>query len=249
MATKKQAVNYEDLMEGMDNAGFEEMGLETMAIPFLRIVQELSPVMRSKRPEYNPDAQEGMFINTVSGKLYESPIRVIIGKFQRLFLEWGTTRGQLMGVHSPEAIEARTDLVRNENNQPVDPKTGHTFQDCYTYYVLNVDDIEEGVCIISCTSTNIKEARKLNRNLMHTMLPNSNKRALPYFMVWEVSSVDMSNDQGEWKGISFKFDSFVTQPQLEAIVKERQQIPNRRVDYAQLTEDAGTEKKTEDVPY
>ena len=125
MATKKQAVNYEDLMEGMDNAGFEDMGLDTMAIPFIRIVQELSPQMRKNKPEYNADAEVGMFVNTVTGKLYESPIKVIIGKFQRVFLEWGTTRGNLKGVHTPESIEARTDLMRNEKNQLVDPATGH----------------------------------------------------------------------------------------------------------------------------
>jgi len=248
MAKAKNAVDYEKLAQEMDNAGFEDMGLDTMAIPFIRIVQELSPQMRKNKPEYNPDAEEGMFVNTVSGKLYESPIRVIIGKFQRTFLEWGTSRGDLKGVHSPESIETRSDLMRNEKNRLIDPATGHQFMDCYSYYVVNVDDMEEGVCLITCTSTNIKEARKLNRNLMHTILPNSNKRALPYFMVWEVSSVDMSNEQGEWKGISFKFDSFVTQPQLESILKEREQIPNRTVDYAQI-ESPTEEVKTKEVPY
>lgn len=247
MATKKkEELDFDKLSEEMDNAGFEEMGLDTMAIPFIRIIQELSPQMRKNKPEYNPDAEEGMFVNTVSGRLYTSPIKVIIGKFQRTFLEWGTTRGKLMGVHTPESVELRDDLMRNEKNQLVDPATGHTFQDCYSYYVLNVEDMEEGICIISCVSTNIKAAKKLNRNLMHTMLPNSSKRALPYFMVWEVSTTDESNDEGEWKGISFKFDSFVSQPQLAAVTKERQQIPNRRVDYQQLTEDAG---EKQDVPY
>lgn len=248
MAKGKENLDYSKLMEGMDGAGFEEVGLDTMAIPFIRIIQELSPQMRKAKPEFNPDAEEGMFVNTVSGKLYPSPIRVIIGKFQRTFLEWGTTRGNLKGVHTPESIELSTDLMRNEKNQLVDPATNHTFQDCYTYYVLNVDDMDEGICIVSCVSTNIKEARKLNRNLMHTLLPDSNKRALPYFMVWEVSSVDMSNDEGEWKGISFKFHSFVSQAQLTAVVAEREQIPHRRVDYAQLVENT-EDKPTTDVPY
>jgi hypothetical protein len=154
-----------------------------------------------------------------------------------------------MGVHSPESVELRGDLVRNEKNQLMDPNTKHTFQDCYSYYCINADDLEEGVFIISCTSTNIKEAKKLNRNLMHTMLPGSNKRALPYFMVWEVSTVDMANDEGEWKGIHFKFDSFVTKPMLEAVSKEREQIPNRNVDYALLPEDTSEGSSSENVPY
>lgn len=248
MATKKaEALNFEELAGAMDSAGFEDMSMTTMAIPFLRIVQELSPQMKKNKPEYNPDAELGMFVNTVNGKLYQSPIRVVIGKFQHIVLEWGTVRGKLAGMHSPDVL-TNPNLIRNEKNQLMDPNTRHTFSECYTYYVLNVDDVDEGVCIIACTSTNIKEAKKLNRNLMHTTIPGTNKRALPYFMVFEVSSVDRSNDDGEWKGISFKFDGFVTKELLDYVVKEREAIPNRRVDYA-LLEESATSEEAKDVPY
>ena len=236
--TKATAASFYHLKDVMDNSGFEDINMQTMAIPFIRVIQDLSPQMKKTKPEYNPDAETGMFVNTVNGKLYKSPIKVIIGKYQRVFLEWGTTRGKLMGVHAPELIELDRKLVRNEDNQLMDPNTLHTFQDCYTYYVVMPDELEEGICILSMVSTNIKEAKKLNRNLMHTMLPNSSKRAMPYFMVWEVSTVLKSNDEGEWYGVNFKFDSFVTQAQLACVVNERAQIPNRTVDYAQITDES-----------
>lgn len=225
---------FDHLNEAMDGSGFEAINLDTMAIPFIRIIQDLSPQMKKTKPEYNPEAEPGMFVNTVNGKLYKGSIKVIIGRYERIFLEWGTTRGKLMGVHSPETIELDTTLMRDENNKLVNPANMHSFQDCYTYYVVLPDALEEGICIFSMTSTSIKEAKKLNRNLMHTMLPGGNKRALPYFMVWEITPTLMSNEKGEWFGPSFKFDSFVTQLQLEAVVEERGQIPNKTVDYAQL---------------
>lgn len=236
-----KTASFDHLNSVMDNSGFEDINMQTMAIPFIRVIQDLSPQMKKTKPEYNPDAETGMFVNTVSGKLYESPIKVIIGKYQRVFLEWGTTRGKLMGVHAPETIELNPKLVRNEDNQLMDPNSMHTFQDCYTYYVVMPDALDEGICILSLVSTNIKEAKKLNRNLVHTMLPNSSKRALPYFMVWEVSAVPRSNEEGDWFGVAFKFDSFVTQPQLEAVVNERAQIPNRTVDYAQIADNSDNE--------
>lgn len=248
----KQKQEAFDYLSGIDdNSGFEELNLETMAVPFIRIIQDLSPQMKKSKPEFNPDAETGMFVNTVSGKLYDAPVKVIVGKFDRIFLEWGTTRGKLMGVHAPESIATNTKLMRDEKNQLFDPATMHTFQDCYTYYVVMPDALEEGICIVSMTSTNIKEAKKLNRNLLHTMLPNSSKRALPYFMVWEMDKVAMSNDQGEWWGVSFKFDSFVTKPQLECVVAERQALPGKKVDYMLLeenTETLGVETSTE-TPY
>jgi len=240
MAATKKTPSFDHLKGAMDGSGFEDIKMETMAIPFIKIIQDLSPQMKRSKPEFNPEAEPGMFVNTVSGKLYKGPIKVIIGKFERMFLEWGTTRGTLVGVHSPESIELNSKLMRDDKNQLFDPQTQSTFQDCYTYYVLVADDLDEGVCIFSMTSTNIKEAKKLNRNLLHTLLPNTDQRAMPYFMLWEVSSVEKKNDQGEWFGASFKFDSFVTQLQLEAVVEERKQIPKKHVDYAQI-EDKSSE--------
>lgn len=248
MATKKDAMDFSKLAETMNNEGFEELTLDTMAIPFMRIVQELSPQMKKSKPEYDPNAEEGMFVNSVNGKLYTPPIRVVIGKFQHIFLEWGAVRGQLMGVHSPEAV-ANKNFLRNDKNKLVDPTTGHIFDECYSYYALNVDEPEEGVFIIACMSTNIKEAKKLNRNLMHTLIPGTNKRALPYFMVWEVSTVDMSNDQGDWKGIKFKFDSFVTKEMLSHITKEREALPDRQVEYKMIEDNAENYAEKEKVPY
>lgn len=239
MATKNQEA-FDYLNEVNDQSGFEGLTLDTQAIPFIRLIQDISPVMKASKPEYNKNARAGMFYNTVNGKLYESPIKIIVGKFDRMYLEWGTTRGNLMGVHSPELVEFNSNLVRNDKNQLMDPDTKHTFQDTYSYYVVMPDHLEEGICIISMASTNIKEAKKLNRNLLHTMLPNSNKRALPYFMVWEVDHVPMSNDQGDWLGLTIKFDSFVTQTQLEAVVEERAQIPHKTIDYAQLEDKSST---------
>lgn len=235
---------FSHLSDINDNSGFEDINLQSMAIPFIRLVQDLSPIMKKTKPEYNPEAETGMFYNTVSGKLYGTSLKVIVGRFERIFLEWGTTRGKLLGVHSPEVVELNQKLMRDEKNQLVDPTTGSTFQDTYTYYVVLPEHLEEGICIVSLASTNIKEAKKLNRNLTHTILPNSNKRAMPYFMVWEMSSSFNSNDQGDWYTASFKFDSFVTQLQLEAVVEERQQIPNKTVDYAQLEDLSAKDEQT-----
>jgi len=233
---KPTAADFSHLNTAMNAEGFEDANLQTMAVPFLRVLQDLSPQLKPSKPEYIKGAVAGQIVNTVSGKLYDAPLKIVIGKFERIFIEWGTVRGKLMGVHAPEYVETTIAqrLVRNEKNKLVDPTTGHVFEDTYTYYVVMPEHMNDGVCIVSMKSTDIKEAKKLNRNMLHTIIPGTDQRALPYFMVWDLDTAERSNDQGEWFGVTVKFNEFVSQTVLEHVVEEREALPNKTVDYAQL---------------
>jgi len=231
-----------------DKSGFEGITLETMSIPFIKILQDLSPQMKKSKPEFIPEAEAGMLINSVSEKLYASPLKVVIGKFERYFIEWKANRGPFVASHLPEDIETNAKLMRDENYRLFDPATNNTFSDTYIYYALMPDFIEEGICIISLTSSGIKEAKKLNRNLMSTIIPGTARRALPYFMIWDFNVVEMSNDKGSWYGPKFMFNSFVTQNQLTHVVNERKTIPNKTLDLKMLEEDKGEESSFTDDP-
>jgi hypothetical protein len=252
--TKKETT-FDHLKEAVgDGSGFEGLNMDTMAIPFIRLLQELSPQLKKSKPEYIPEAEAGQFVNTVTNRLYSPPLRVVIGKFERYYIEWGTSRGKFIAAHDPEHFETQIlpQCVRDEKNKIIHPTTNHRFVDTYVYYVILPDHLEEGVCIISLYSSGIKEAKRLNRNLTHTIIPGSNQRALPYFMIWEVSVTNMKNDDGEWFGLRFDLDEFVTQDQLSHVVEERKALPQRTVDLTMIggpeetTTDSSTEK---DNPY
>jgi len=245
MAKEKAKPTF-DHLEGLlgDNSGFEDINLQTMSIPFLRLLQSNSPQLKSSKPEYIEGSKEGMFANTVTNKLYEAPFNIVIGRFDRYFIEWGDTRGKFIAAHDPELFEAqiRNKLVRNEKNKLVDPDTGHTFVETYMYYVVLPDHMEDGICLLALSSTGIKEAKRLNRLLTHTMIPGTTKRAMPYFMVWSVNTVDMSNDEGDWIGYRFEMEDFVTQDQLEHVVEERKALPDKKPDFNQLALPEDTEE-------
>lgn len=237
--------NYED-----DNSGFEDMTSDAQAIPFVRILQALSPQVKKKKTEYVEGAEPGMVFNTINNKIYPTPLRFIVGKFERYYIEWKPNRGGFAGVHAVEAIEKRLgdDLIIDEKFMAFNPATGNEFAETYVYYVVFPDFVEDGVCIFSFSSSQLKEAKKLNRNLRSTMIPGTKKRALPYFTVWNFEVCEMSNDKGEWFGPRFTFDSFVTQEQLEYVSSERKELPNKSVNLALIEQDAGT-KVTGDVKY
>ncbi len=236
-----------------DEGGFEDMNGDTQSVPFLRLLQDLSPAVRKKHADYVEGAEAGMLINTATNKLYPSPLQFVVGKFERYYIEWGADRSGFKGAHAVELIEGRVgaDLIMDEGYKIMDPQTGNTFADTYVYYVLLPDHMEDGVMIMSLSSSQLKEAKKLNRNLRSTMIPGTTRRALPFFMVWNYDVAEMSNDKGEWCSPKFVFNSFVSQGVLTYVESERKALPNKPINLALLEEGAGTKPKESngEVPY
>ena len=227
-----------DYLNG-DSSGFEQLTNETVAFPFIRIIQSISPICKKGRPEYVEGAEEGKLYNTITKRIIDTPARIVVGRFDRYYLEWKPERKGLAGHHSVENVEQ---LIRNGRIAPDGPNfrdltTGNIFQETYAYYIVFPDYLEDGVCLLCLSSTQLKEAKRLNRMLTTTYIPGTQRRAMPYHMVWKLDTPIQSNDKGDWAGIKFSFDSFVT-PQVLGIVNEERKalasVSSEQVDYKAL---------------
>lgn len=235
MAKKKASTkkaDYDHFSEfEKDASGFEDININTISIPFIRILQDLSPQIKKKKAEYVDGAESGMIINTVNEALYKAPLLFVVGKFERYYIEWKPNRGSFVAQHLPENVETRmNEFTRDEKGKLYNIKSGNYFVETYIYYVLLPDHMEEGVCLITMSSTQIKEAKKLNRALTTTCIPGTKQRALPYFMEWSLSVVEMSNDQGEWWGMKIRLSRFIEREMLANVVKERKALPDKKAD-------------------
>ncbi len=255
MAAKKNAkkkttnnkTTYDHLKDlEQDGKGFEDLNLETSAIPFIKILQDLSPQLKKSKPEYVAEAEAGMIFNNVTEKIYEQPLKFVVGKFERYFIEWKPNRGSFVAAHSPELIRQKAnEYDYDDRGRMIHGKTGNHFSDTYVYYVLLPDHLDEGVNIISMSSTQLKEAKRLNRNLTTTMIPGTKNKAMPYYMIWNLETVEMSNDRGEWFGLRIKFDSMVTPIMLENVQETRKELPYKTVNLALLDDDSTRNDKDE----
>lgn len=208
--------------------GFEQMTADTISIPFLRILQQLSPQLDDTKPEYIEGAKKGMFCNSGLNKVYTPPLEVVVGRFDRYFVEWKPNRGGFAGAHDPQVINqelARGTLQRDEKNRIVHPTTRNVYTDTYVYFVLLPQHLDDGLMLLSLSSTQLKEARKWNRNLMSMIIPGTNQKAKPYYMRWSLTTPMMQNDQGSWNGIRVDFAGWVTQQQFSIVREERQTLP------------------------
>ncbi len=239
----KEEENKFGFIDENDNMeGFEAIDLSTMAIPFLKIIQTLSPERNSKKPEYIEGIDEGHIINSVTKFNYGSEIKITILKFEHMFTEWKPERGGLVGVHDPLNAER---MAVDKTFGKWKTKDGNDLSETYTYYVVIKGYESHGVCILSATSTNIPAAKRLNKIMMMQRWENGQK-ARPFHQIYDVKTVFNTNTKGDWYTFDFSFSDFVDEQLYLAVKEERAMLPHKTVDYAQIED--GT-NKTEDIPY
>lgn len=230
---KDPNINMENTFAHLDMGdglgGFEGINSDTIAFPFIKILQSLSPQLKKSKAEYIEGAEPGMLYNNVTNKCYKPPVEVVVGRFDRYFVEWKPERGGFCGAHTPEDVArmAATGFLKaNERGQYFDQESRNVFQETYVYYIVFPNDMEAGVCLLSLSSTQLREARRWNRLLVSTYVPGTNRRAQPYFMKWALTTPEMSNDKGDWNGFKVDFAGFVNPETLQMVCEERKALPS-----------------------
>jgi hypothetical protein len=78
------------VLEEFAGEGLEEVTAEDLAIPFLRVLAQLSPQVNKRDGAYVEGAEAGMIYNTVANEAYdgEKGILVVPCHYNRRFVEW-----------------------------------------------------------------------------------------------------------------------------------------------------------------
>jgi len=222
--------------------GFEDIDQSTMAIPFLKIAQALSPEMKENKPEYIPGLKLGDMFNNVTQEIYGKEINIIIGKFEHGYTEWLPMRKGFVGNHT---VEEAISLAEDKTFGKWKTAEGNILQENYVYYVIVEGREEQGVLIMLLSSSQIKKAKKLNKILTSYVMPNGEK-AMPYYLRWNVKTVEEHKDENDWYGYSFTCLGLIqNEKQYLAVKEERKLIDTRVVDYSNMIEDHTSEDSDE----
>jgi len=183
-------------------AGFGAMTQEDYALPFLRLLTSTSPEVGEVE-----GALPGMFLNSVTGELYDGKkgISVIPCAYLRQYIEW-TPRGQ--GTGAPvQVYPATSDVLSRTHKEPGEYKdyldNGNYVENTANYYIMIVD--ESGVpnpALVTMKSTQLKKSRKWNSMMQSVKMNGKNGMFTPpmYSQLYKLSSVAESNDKGKWFG-------------------------------------------------
>ncbi|MDB4343159.1 hypothetical protein OAA26_00380 [bacterium] len=199
---KKEGALAANLFEADANQGTQNISQEDLALPFLKILGQLSPEVNKRDGKYVEGAEPGKIINTVTNALYDT-INVIPVFYKRQYIEWqdrGTT-----GSGAPVAIhDADSDIV-NQTTRGKDYKdrlpNGNYLDNTASHFVLTVGD-NPSTALISMKSTQLKVSRKWNSMMMGIKMQGKNGLFTPptYSHIYKLSTTQMSNDKGTWFG-------------------------------------------------
>ena len=201
VATKKEGALATNLFEADANQGAQNISQEDLALPFLKILGQLSPEVNKRDGKYVEGAEPGKIINTVTNQLYDS-LEVIPVFYKRQYIEWqdrGTSTGAPVAIH-----DADSDIV-SQTTRGKDYKdrlpNGNYLDNTASHFVLVVGDNPE-TALISMKSTQLKVSRKWNSMMMGLKMQGKNGLFTPptYSHIYNLKTVQMSNDKGTWFG-------------------------------------------------
>lgn len=226
-------------LAGLAGQGFEDADGDSYAIPFLRILQALSPQAGEDNEAYVEGAKAGMFINTVTGELYGKSIRVIPVHYRRSFVEWMPERGGFVKDHGPDpSILDSVVEIDDKNNSILE--NGNIIQDTRNHYVLLADAPEAGPIILSLVSSGIKHSKKWMSTMGALLLPTADKatKAPMFAAIYELATALNTKDNNTWYQIgtksvtNIKNVGWVNGQQLEAAKAARSLITSGEVEAA-----------------
>ena len=201
VTTKKEGALATNLFEADAAQGDQNISQEDLALPFLKILGQLSPEVNKRDGKYVEGAEPGKIINTVTNDLYDM-ISVIPCHYKRQYIEWadrGTSTGAPVAIH-----EADSDIV-SQTTRGKDYKdrlpNGNYLDNTANHFVLVLGNNPQ-TALISMKSTQLKVSRKWNSMMMGIKMQGKNGLFTPptYSHIYNLSTVQMSNDKGTWFG-------------------------------------------------
>lgn len=179
--------------DGMD------FGREDLAVPFLRLAQDLTPQTKRHEAVFLEGLRPGDFFHTVSGEIWtneDGGVCVVPVAFQRSFTEW-KPRDEGGGlVKDWGSDDSRMEeCTKDEKFHDITPE-GTQMVRAALYYVIIVNP-EDGTyqqAALSLSGTQLKHARKWN-----ALIGQYRMRGIPgYGKAYRLTSVIERNNQGSW---------------------------------------------------
>jgi len=202
---KDSALAVYEGFEDFSGAGFSEVTTEDLAIPFLRILAQLSPQVNKRDGAYVAGAEAGQIFNTVLNEVYdgEEGILVIPCHYNRRFVEWTPREkggGYVQSYDPTDPIVNTT--TRDDRGQDVLPNGNYLSNTAQFFVLMLHPELGAQRALITMTSTQLKKARKwLTQAQSLTAKGKNGVYILPLMsQVYRLTTTQEQNDKGTWFG-------------------------------------------------
>ena len=258
---EKKGTNVANLMDDLFNSagqGTETIKAEDMQIPFMRLLQAMSPQLDKNEASYIKGASQGDIFNTVTGQYWEGEQGVVVlpCAFTTKFLEFQLrdTGGGFLGELDP-SDQNITQTTRNGSVELL--PSGNELVRSYQFLVLAVGD--DGVTqqmICDMKKTQVKVAKQWNTRRAGLKIKHPTKGLFNppmWAQPWRLTSVQQSNDQGKWFNYQLNQDVLPIDSVPVSAQEEAKELYNRfksgEIKTGTGEETPSSNMKDEDLPF
>ncbi len=190
-------------------AGFENQTREDYSIPFLQILQALSPQLQE-----NDSLRPGMILNTVTGEAWDGKkgLAFVPVTTQHLYVEWKPrdAGGGFVGVH-----EVNSDLVKQAKAASTEygkyntPDGNELIETYYVYGLVLDDDGNASEAVLAFSSTKIKRYKGWMTKARTIQIPLPDGRRIPaplFAHRYRLRTILEKNNKGQfynWDNVTF----------------------------------------------
>ena len=184
--------------------GLGKLTQEDLALPFLKILGQLSPEVNKRDGKYVKGSEPGMIFNSVSGELYNGTkgISVVPCLYKLEYIEW-KDRGE--GSGGPVAIHSSASDIMSKTKMDANFKdrlpNGNYIEKTANHFVL-ITQPTTTTALISMKSTQLKISRKWNTMMGGLKLKGEDGLFTPasFSHIYRLKTTQLRNDKGTWFG-------------------------------------------------
>lgn len=206
-------------LDAQTSSGFENVGADDIAIPFIVILQALSPQVRGQ--SRIKGAKEGDFFNTVTNDILGETIQIVPCAYEKAYVEWVLREngGGFINKHTNPNILTKT--KRNDKGQDILSNGNQIVTTAY-HYCLLLGDSEPQQIVIGLTSTQLKKSRRWNSTMLGLKIKVKRKYVTPpmFSHIYTVDTLEESNELGTWTGWNFSNPELIQDPELYMSAKK-----------------------------
>ena len=184
--------------------GLSNLSHEDLALPFLKVLGQLSPEVNKRDGKYVQGAEPGMIFNTVTKELFdgEKGIEVIPCHYKLEFVEW-QDKGE--GAGAPVAIHPASSDILSKTKRDASWKdrlpNGNYVEKTANHFLI-INSKSPSSALLTMKSTQLKVSRSWNSMMAGIKLQGKNGLYTPasFSHVYKLKTVQLSNDKGTWFG-------------------------------------------------
>ena len=186
--------------------GLEETTTEDYAIPFIRVLQPMSPQLLKNEGDYLPGAEAGQLLNTVTRQTYdgEEGLSIVPCAYTKKYIEFIPREKGGGFVNSNHDISILAKCKRDENTNRFMTPDGTEIVETAQYFILVLDP-EPQQAVLALSSTQLGTSRKWLTMLRMAKVQNKKGESVdaPMFAyTYRLTTTTQSNDKGSWYGFS-----------------------------------------------